>query len=315
MKFLIVIWFFIPCVLLSQAIPSESENIESLITFGKDAPSAWGDDDNVQVFFALIPESFKESFYIRVFDPNVGGFLDANNDGIFDSKTRFSIYGGDECYSHQDARKTDPVGEFKSGVLLDSKEFADEKKYDMRWYNFGPFNPLDGEYDQNMNGYVFKIIAEGFEGNDGNLYSYFISTSDVANKAINGANAFTYEYTFRLKSKGNVAHIYPFIDEDVIAIKQYNFDLDEDGALKLFSIAKNGHNGKVSGNDVWNFSSHDILESEKLKCIDLQLHRNDSNKNDLSIYVLNQYNEAVRFFSSPLGSHKYIYQFSVIPKE
>ena len=316
MKYALLTILMFPALLFGQAIPSKSENIANLITFSKEAPSAWGDDDNTQVFFAFIPFDYQEAFYIRVFDPNVGGMLDAAyGDEEFDSKTQFSIYGGEGAHSNPDAQKTDPVGEFKSGVLLDYKVFADEEKYDMQWVSFGPFNPVEGEYDASLNGYIFKIIAEGLDGNDGNLYSYFLSQQGNDNKAIDGANAFTYEYTFRLKNKGNVAHVYPFIDEDVVAIKQFNFDLDEDGIIKIYSTTKNGHDAAVSGNDVWDFSSHEVDENEKFKCMDLQIRRKDQTKNDVSIYVLNQYDKAIRFFSSPLGSHKYIYQISVRQKD
>ncbi len=305
-----------PILILGQAIPSDSENIENLITFSKDAPSQWGDDDNVQTFFAFIPFDYNEPFYIRIFDPNVGGFLDAAyGDKVFDSSTQFSIYGGEGAHSDPDAQGIDPVGNYKSGTLLDYKVFSDEKKYDMQWVTFGPFNPIEGEYDKSLNGYIFKIIAEGLEGNDGNLYSYYLSRHDNLNKPIDGANAFTYEYTFRLKSKGNIAHVYPFIDENVIAIKQFNFDLDADGDIKLYSVSKNGEDAKVSGDNSWDSSSHTVTEEEKFKCVDLQILRKVNTKNDVSLYVLNQYDEAIRFFSSPLGSHKYVYQFSVTPKE
>ena len=211
--------------------------------------------------------------------------------------------------------KTDPVGNFKSGKLLDYKVFNNSEKYDMKWASFGPFNPVEGEYDKSLKGYLFKLIAEGLDGNDGNLYSYFISRKENDNQAINGVNAFTYEYTFRLKNKGNVAHFYPFIEEEVIAIKQYNFDLDNDGHMKIYSVAKNGHNGGVSGDNGWNSSVHEVSEKEKNKCMDIQIHRKEQNTNDVSLYVLNQYDEAVKFFSSPLGTHKYNYVFNIKPKD
>ncbi|NND77612.1 MAG: hypothetical protein HKN39_05465 [Flavobacteriales bacterium] len=315
-RLLLNILLILPLFATSQAIPSKSENIANLMTFSREAPSAWGDDDNVQTFFVFIPFDHEEPFYIRIFDPNIGGKLDAAyGDRVFNSTTKFSIYGGKGAHSDPDARKINPIGNYRSGKLLDSKTFDGSDKYDMKWFSFGPLDPVAGEYDEKLKGYLFKILAEGVEGNDGNLYSYFISRKENDNQEINGANAFTYEYTFRLKYKGNVAHFYPFIDDEVIAIKQYNFDLDKDGKIKIYSTAKNGHNGEVSGDDMWNSSIHQITEKEKNKCMDIQIHRDEQSTNDVSLYVLNQYDEAVKFFSSPLGTHKYVYQFNVKPKD
>ena len=69
-------------------------------------------------------------------------------------------------------------------------------------------------------GYVIKVIAEGKAGDDGNLYRYFMSTSGTQNIPIEGGNAFTYEYSFRLSDNPkDISHIYPFVDDRVISIK------------------------------------------------------------------------------------------------
>ena len=55
-----------------------------------------------------------------------------------------------------------------------------------------------GKYVEKLGGRVFKIIAQGISGDDGNLYRYFLSTSPLENIAIEGGNLFTYKYHFRL---------------------------------------------------------------------------------------------------------------------
>ena len=73
--------------------------------------------------------------------------------------------------------KPQPTGNYKSGNLLGSKSFGDQPAYDQKWYTFGPFNPSEGEYVAMFDGYVFKVICDGIEGDDGNLYRYFLSTN------------------------------------------------------------------------------------------------------------------------------------------
>ncbi len=65
----------------------------SLVTFGPQAPTTSGGDDFTQTFFFLVPATERRPIYIRVFDPDCGGHLDARV-GQFNTSTEFSLYGG-----------------------------------------------------------------------------------------------------------------------------------------------------------------------------------------------------------------------------
>ena len=307
----------ISCLLQASAqrVPNEAENIDYLMTFGKEAPSSTGDDDHVLVFFFLIPKVVQTPFYIRVYDPEIAGAHDEAN-GALDSKTKFSVYGGNGCFTEEDARSTNPTGKFKSGSLMASKIFGQETTYDNKWYTFGPFNPAEGEFASELKGQVFKVVVEGVTGNDGNAYRFFLSMDAARNIAVEGANAFTYEYTFKLPLSKGVSHLYPFLDKSIIAITQYNFDFDNNGQILLYSVAKNRHETKASGDNGWNSSKHLIVDEEKNTTIDLQLFKKDATANTLSLYVVNQYNKAVAFFSVPIGGPpKFKYDPTVVLKK
>jgi len=79
--------------LSGQPVPGKDENIPFLVTFGKDGKTSWGDDDFYQIFFFSIPKDYTKPFYIRVFDHDCGGENDEIQ-GEFDTKTKFSVYGG-----------------------------------------------------------------------------------------------------------------------------------------------------------------------------------------------------------------------------
>lgn len=214
-----ILFILIVYNLYSQSAPAAEENIPYLVTFGANADKSWGDDDFCQIFFFRIPMNQTEPIYIRVFDPDTGGELDEGK-GEFDTQVSFSVYGGEGCWSDEDARGVDPTGNYKSGNLLASRTFKTSNKYDNEWYTFGPFNPFEGEYVEKYDGRIFKIIAEGLSGDDGNLYKYFLSTSPKENKEVEGGNVFTYEYTFRLSNdQNNVSQIYPYIDDRTISIE------------------------------------------------------------------------------------------------
>lgn len=298
-----------------QRVPNEGENIDYLMTFGRQAPSSEGDDDHVQVFFFTVPYNHDKPLYIRVFDPETGGLHDEQN-GSFNTKTKFSVYGGIGAFSNEDAKKVNPEGEYKSGNLIGSRVFGSEAEYDSKWYTFGPFNPREGEKSDDINGYVFKVIAEGVVGDDGNAYRYFLSEQSDRNLSVEGANAFVYEYTFKMPQRKTLSHIYPFVDKSVISITQYNFDFDNNGQVLIYSVTKNRHLAKDSGNDAWALSKHIMTEEEKNTTVDLQIIKADDLSNTVTIYITNQYNEPIPFFAIPIGGPpKYKYNLSLSYKK
>jgi hypothetical protein len=312
----IVMWMGITVV--AQPIPAEDENIPFLMTFGHKADISWGDDDYSQTFFISIPVEHTSPFFIRVFDPDCGGKVDEVN-GFWDSRMEYSIYGGVGSFTNEDSKGIDPVGDYKSGNLLATKAFAENPRYDNNWYTFGPFNPTEGELVEMYGGYIFKIICEGVTGDDGNMYQYFVSSSQTENKRIEGANAFAYEYSFRMHNDPNeVSHIYPYIDDATIKVVQKNFDWDNDGIIRVVSVARAGHPCTISGDDGWKESEFIILDEEKNTSLDFQFIKRKSSpvkNNNVVISVKNQYGDLLPFFTIPIGGvPKYKYSIGVKKK-
>lgn len=288
----------------AQQVPAVEENIPFLVTFGKDGVKSWGDDDFSQSYFFVIPKFQVKPIYIRVFDAETSEEFDEKK-GEYDTKTRFSLYGGKEAFTAKDVRLKDPGGKYKSGNLLATKTFVSSDVYDGEWYTFGPFNPSEGELVPEYGGYIFKIIAEGISGDDGNLYKYFLSSAPNENTAIEGGNAFTFEYTFRLSdSQKDVAHLYPYVESNVYSIRLSNFDFDSDGNINIVSIAKNGEMSKSSGDNVWENTSHLIVEKEKKTTLDVQFIKNKKvliKNNNVTLYVTNQDGNLLPIYTVPIG--------------
>ncbi len=314
MKNIFVAFFllFIKATGFAQLVPSKEENIDFISTFSKGAGPSWGDDDHVQIYFFAVKKESKSQFYIRLFDPEVSGMHDQINKE-FNSKTSFTVYGGKSCYSNKDARAINPVGKYKSGVVLKTKSFSNEKEYDNAWYTMGPFNPQEGEWDAELDSYVFKIIVEGGEGDDGNMYRFFFSTKDNENVKVEGGNAFAYEISFRLINKKNeAAHLYPFVDNKVVSISQYNFDFDLDGDITLTTLKKKLHKQVESEDGNWKFSKNDLTKDELNSSLNIQFVKQGAKTNDMTFYIVNQYNVALPMFSSPLGGlPKYKYKIDI----
>jgi hypothetical protein len=95
-----------------------------------------------------------------------------------------------------------------------------------------------------------------------------------------------------------VSHIYPYIDSRVVAIRQANFDWDNDGIIRIISVAKNGELMKVSGDNHWVESKHNISEAEKNTSLDIQIIKNKSTpirNNNVVIFLENQFGELMPF--------------------
>ena len=299
----------------AQQVPHESEGFDYLITFGKESKTSYGDDDFVQVLFFVVPDSRTEPFYIRVFDPEIGGSNDTKVGEGFNTKNRFSVYGKTGALTASKADDIFGKVTLNSGSLLSAKIFDKESAYDNKWYTFGPFNPKDGEALAELKGTVFKLVVEGVKGDDGNVYKFFLSRKQSDNLPVEGGNIFTYKYSVRMNGKKTIpTHVYPFIDESVSSITIHNFDFDNMGELKLYSTVRLNDKGNVSGDNVWAKSVHVIKALERNSTIDVRVIMKKPVNNDFAICVTNQYNKAVRLFSVPIGGppkYKYKVQMKV----
>ena len=288
---------------LSQPAPAVEENIPFLVTFGGDASTSWGDDDFKQIFFFVIPTSQVDPVYIRMFDPETGGHYDEGK-GPFNTVVDFSVYAGEGCWTDSSAQSIHPVGE-TSGYLLTSRSFASDPEFDNRWYTFGPFNPLEGEYVKKLGGYVFKILAKGISGDDGNLYRYFLSMSPTENIPVEGGNFFTYKYHFRFSDdQKSICQIYPYVDDRTISIEVSNFDWDNDGLIRIYSAVKNGVTCLASGEDNWIVREFPIQDEEKNSTLEIQFIKNQYTQvrnNNVVIAIQNQYGESLPFYVIPIG--------------
>jgi len=299
----IFIFLITSALAIGQPVPNVDENIPFLMTFGPWAETSWGDDDFSQAFFFQIPEEYNQPFFIRVFDPDTGGAIDEIA-GEFNTRQVFEVYGGEGVWTDPDARETSPNGNYKSGTLLASRAFAENPRYDNGWYTFGPFNPAQGEWVDEFKSRIFKIICEGISGDDGNMYRYYLSTEADENRPIEGANAFAYEYSFRMHNNyEEVAHIYPYVEEGTTKVKISNFDWDNDGSIVVISVVRQGRDVMISGEDHWSNDELRVQDEEIGTSFDFRFvkARPLVKNNNVVVNVRNQRDETMPFYTIPIG--------------
>jgi hypothetical protein len=295
--------------LYGQPVPGKDENIPFLVTFGKQGQTSWGDDDFYQVWFFAVPRTFTQQFYIRIFDPDCGGEHDEIQ-GEFNTRTLFSVYGGKgvDPDQNEDSKGLLNRMNYKGGSLLASRVFAREARYDNKYFTFGPLNPTSGDFNKKWDSYIFKIVCEGISGDDRDPNN---------NLPIEGANAFTYEYTFRMWNDfKSVAHIYPYIDTGIVSVKERNFDWDNDGTILVVSKYKQGVEMTISNENYWEEKVLPIEPQEVKSSLDFQFHKRQGElvkNNNVVVTLENQRGDALKFFSSPIGGVP-VYQPNIIAR-
>ena len=233
-------------------VPPEESNIKYLYVFGQDGKKTYGARKAPQVIFIRVPDSYKGDIEISIYDPDVGGAIDEKS-GVWNTTTRFSIFGGDKACSSIMGLSDGKIKDYKEGLLLESQEFGEDLSFDKTYYRFSPIPVEKGEKIDNYR--YFKILAEGLAGDDNNVFALEISPD--------AAEAFGYTLSLRLSEhRGDVMSLYPEIPSNIRKIIEYNYDLDPTGgAIRLISPSRIfGING--SGSGVWANTKIDVSPDE-----------------------------------------------------
>jgi len=231
-----------------------------LITYGKDAGTEEGDDDFMQVIFIRIPDTFSKRLYIRIFDADCGGSIDARYHGKWDTRTRFQLFGKEKAYStfnlSQGAPEKDNIF---SGTLLKDQTYGIDPFKDNQWYNFVEINPKDGELLDNFR--YFKLIVTGIEGDDGNIFMVTASTHQRRNIKPDEIDLMMYSTTIHLPGREVFSEMRVFVPNGTSSLTVHNFDLYS-AHIHVVTKFRADLPVKSSGQNEWMKSNIKILPDE-----------------------------------------------------
>lgn len=174
--------------------------------FGEDAPPERGDNNHAQVIYVEIPESETSPVYLRIFDAEVGGYLDERH-GQFNTQTRFLLLGGNSAArifgGQTDIQKSPYVHhDFPESDIIHDHTFASDPRYDGRYFPLGDL-PLEQGF-QTLDGYRrFAFLALGITGNDGNFYDFVLSHDPNDKVELENYRMFAYDLTMRIPNQRN----------------------------------------------------------------------------------------------------------------
>jgi len=199
----LIVTFIFAATAFAYVVPREDSRVKFFYIFGPSGDADLGAEESRQEFFIDVPQDGSGTVNISIFDPETGGKSDLKPSlqQDWDTVTEFAVYG-------------------KNNELLESKEFAESKEYDHKYYSFGPYVKEQGEL--NKDNFRFKLVVRAMKGKDENLYYLRILPED--------SEVFSYNFTFRLLEKeGDKMYFYPLIPGNTEDLIVYNYDMDPNG--------------------------------------------------------------------------------------
>lgn len=169
-----------------------------LAAHGPDAPRSVGDPNSLQALYFDVPTTSTAPIYVRVFDAETGGNLDARR-GAFNTKTRFVILGGasaNEIYGidHNPARNRRLT--FAQQDVIFDETVGSNNRIDGRYWNLSSL-PLPKGFAISSDVRRFVLLVFTVEGDDANYFDYVLSTDPEGKVFPPGVSMFTYELTLR----------------------------------------------------------------------------------------------------------------------
>ena len=277
-------------VLMTSATLSFAQESILMVTYGSDSMKKEGDNDFKQVIFFQIPQTISDTLYLRILDADCGGKLDSSF-GPFNTETRFQLFGGTGAYSAATVRNPFPEeSDIVAGTSIASEVFGVNPFRDNKWYNLAKFSPSAGE--KVGENYVFKLVVEGMNGNDGNVFDVTVSINDSRNRQPEGLEIFSYALTIRLPSVGIFAEMPFFAPASMDDISVHNFDL-AGAAIGIETAYRSNLRVASSGQGGWAKSKIKLEKNERNRLCAVTFEGGGEIPNDASFYLTDSKDETV----------------------
>ena len=307
-------FLILTCESVAQIIPGELQNIEGLVTFGKDSKTKFTDNDFSQTIYFVIREPHADTFHLRIFDPETSGTFDYRKNE-YNSITKFEIYGGKGTYWDGSISSKNKI---TGQNLLYQKEFGNSSMYDDKWYTLCSLPVSQGEYNSRFDGYIFKIICKGISGDDGNFYKFYLSQSEDKNVSFDNSNFFCYQMICLLNNNTNtINHFFPYFDTVYNKLEIGIFGWNEFGMIRVNSFCQIGIKYSNIKNFQWNLFEYTMIDREEFNSLNVSLINNDNSKSGnqiVSIRLIGNASKYLVFFSDPLGGFPaYRYKIGPLP--
>jgi len=252
-----------------------------LVTYGNKAPIREGDPTFRQVIYISLPADLKERVYIRLFDPDTGG----DHDLIYtrpDTTTRFALFGGDGAFAGDEATgRGESEAELTGGKLLREKTYSEDNRFDGQWSTFALVSPSQGEEIEGRR--VFRLLVEGLDGNDGNLYGVVASLRDRRNLEPEDVRLFSFAPTIRVPNRSTLTELRFDVPDGQDTLTVDNFDAAH-GHVALTTRFRS-LKLRPSGQGNWSSSAVTLTDGEQGEKAAITLKGGGEMPNDATFYI------------------------------
>lgn len=257
----------------------------NFVTYGANGNPKEGDNDFKQIFFIVIDEDCDDSLTVELFDIDCFGENDKAFNQQFNSKFKFSLFGGEKAYSVKSITSESPRGtDLYKGKLIKELFVSNETEYDNRWTPFVHLNKIEGEFIDGK--YYFKLLVEGISGDDANVFNIrIISENNDKIKIIN------YAPTIHLLPKiGSIQLRFNSGENSRVIVKNY----DADGAhLSLKTPYRSKIKLKSSGDGDWKSDVVKLRVFEKNEICAIQFGPGGNKVNDAIFSIKDEFGNLI----------------------
>ena len=266
------------------ASPVLGQEVPLSVVYGPAASTSEGDNDYRELLFLSVPADIQDRLYLRVFDPDTGGDHDLAYGGAEDTETRYALFGGAGAVTGV-ATTIDPTEEqLASGELLAETSFTSSAALDGKWRTIAAFSPDQGELVGDRR--VFRLLVEGLNGDDGNLFSVALSLRDRRNLSPQGLEIFGLAPTVRVPTDDVVTELRLVVPPDAERLVVHNFDAanaDLELATAFRSVPLT-----ASGQDEWRETEIALRERERGQPAAIVFAGGTEIPNDATFYVTDE---------------------------
>lgn len=188
-------------MLMHTAVDAQQARGLFFSLYGSDAGQAYGDHNHMQAIYFDIPKDEDRPIYLRIFDADIGGYLDHRVGTSFNTRMRYVVLGGEsaskqfggEPLSRARGVQTAP---FANADVIYSRTFGSDQQADGQYVNIGALDPEQG-YDTG-DGYLrYVLLIMGMDGNDGNYFDLWLSYNPDDKEEPEHFRSFVYDLTLR----------------------------------------------------------------------------------------------------------------------
>lgn len=284
-------------LILLPALTVDAQQARGLFfsLFGPDAPQSMGDYNHMQAIYFDIPEDEEKPVYLRVFDADIGGYLDERVGTSFNTRMRFLVLGGEsaskrfggEPYNRSKGVQAAP---FSNSDAIYSRNFGNDRQADGRYVTIGELE-LEKGYDTGDGYRRFALLVMGLDGNDGNYFDLALSYSPDEKDEPPHFRSFVYDVTLRTPAWEDHQYQIQIPTEGRSSLNIGTFGLN-DGKLTASLPFQSDIELKSSPSGNWVFNTITIPNPEFTEFVGLNIFATESN-NTFGVVVLDEDNEPI----------------------